>query len=227
MFDGLHFTIPHIAKHVAEQFQGEGTGHDWYHIERVTRNALLIARAEGADLNITALGALLHDIADWKFHEGNLNAGPEKAKQVLHAYDVPPEWHDAVVLIVERVSFKGAGVPDNMPSLEGRCVQDADRLDAIGAIGVARTFAYGGSKGQPLYDPTLDPELHADFEAYKTKRTSTVNHFHEKLLLLKERMHTPTGIDLAQQRHNFMVDFLEQFHQEWNAETPQTRPLHA
>lgn len=225
MFDHLHPSVQRIADHVASLFEGEGTGHDWFHIERVTKNAIQIAAAEGADPNIAALGALLHDIADWKFHGGSLEEGPKRAKQALEKFEAPEAWHEEVVLIVARVSFKGAGVADNMPTLAGKCVQDADRLDAIGAIGVARTFAYGGSTGQPLYDPALDPELHADFAAYRDKRTSTINHFHEKLLLLKDRMHTATGKAWAEERHQYMEDFLQQFHREWNAEPVQARPL--
>ena len=216
----MHPSIPLLQNEVANMFEGEGTGHDWFHIERVCKLARHIATVEGADPDITLLGALLHDIADWKFHGGNLNAGPEKALKMMQEFGIPEAWHEEVVEIVARVSYKGAGVPDNMPSLEGKCVQDADRIDAIGAIGVARTFAYGGAVGQPLYDPALDPELHASFEDYANKRTSTVNHFHEKLLLLKDRLHTDEARRIAAERHAFMEAFLVQFHKEWQGQIP-------
>lgn len=211
----FHPSVALIRERVYRQFQGEGTGHGWYHIERVTRKAIEIARGEGADLNITALGAWLHDVADWKFHNGDLGAGPRIAREWLVEAGSPEGIHETVCDIVSRVSFKGAGVKDEMPTLEGRCVQDADRLDAIGAIGIARTFAYGGHKGQPIFDPELTPESHESFEAYRDGRTSTINHFYEKLLLLKERMHTDTGRQLAQERHDFMLQFLDQFYTEW------------
>lgn len=214
----FHPSVSLIRDRVHRQFSGEGTGHGWYHIERVTRTSLDIAREEGADLNITALGAWLHDVADWKFHNGDLGAGPRIAREWMIEAGCPEGMHDVVCEIVSRVSFKGAGVQDEMPMLEGRCVQDADRLDAIGAIGIARTFAYGGHKGQPLFDPELLPEQHMSFEAYKDGKTSTVNHFYEKLLLLKDRMHTDAGRRLAQERHDFMLHFLDQFYTEWGHE---------
>lgn len=216
----MHPSIPKIQAKIEAMFTGEGTGHDWFHIERVTKLAGHIASKEGAQQEITMLGALLHDVADWKFHGGNLNAGPEKALEVMKEFDVPEEWHAPVVEIVARVSYKGAGVPDNMPLLEGKCVQDADRIDAIGAVGVARTFAYGGSTGQAIYDPALDPELHTSFDDYANKRTSTINHFHEKLLLLKGRLHTKEGKRIAEERHLFMETFLAQFHKEWQCQIP-------
>lgn len=203
-----------------QAFRDEPTGHDWHHIARVCRNAETIAASEGANLEQTVLAALLHDVADWKFHGGDLSAGPRKARELMVRHGTPTAWHEPVALAVERVSFKGAGVADDMPSLEGKCVQDADRLDAIGAIGVARTFAYGGNKGQPMYDPELKPEMHASFAEYRDKRTSTINHFYEKLLLLRDRMHTETGKRLAADRHRLMERFLNDFLTEWHGEVP-------
>lgn len=210
--------VEQSAAHVRELLAGDSSGHDWWHIERVRRNALLIGRGEGADLFIVELGALLHDIADWKFHGGDDSLGPTRAKEWLTQLGVDPAAIDHVCEIVAGVSFKGAGVATPMRSLEGQVVQDADRLDAIGAIGVARAFAYGGHAGRSLYDPNIPPQPHGSFEAYKKNAGPTINHFHEKLLLLKDRMHTPTARRLADQRHQFMLSFLEQFHAEWNGE---------
>jgi uncharacterized protein len=161
------------------------------------------------------LAALLHDIADWKFHNGDLTAGQRAAREWLSTFELEPQIIQHVEEIVADLSFKGAGVADEMPTLEGQVVQDADRLDAIGAIGVARAFAYGGHAGRLLYDPDIPPELHDSFEAYRTKSGPTLNHFGEKLLLLRDRMNTPTGRQLAEVRHKFMEQFLSQFHEEW------------
>jgi uncharacterized protein len=204
--------------HVRGLLAGEGTGHDWFHVERVCRTALTIGRKERADLFLVELAALLHDVADWKFAGGDHEAGPRAARQWLASLNVPSATIDHVCEIVAGVSFKGAGVGTPMRSLEGQCVQDADRLDALGAIGVARTFAYGGHKGQPLHDPAAQPELHASFDAYKRGGGSSINHFYEKLLLLKDRMSTRTGKRLAAERHAFMERYLEQFHAEWAGE---------
>jgi len=204
------------ATHVRKTLSGDSSGHDWWHIDRVRQNALHIARAEGADLFITELAALLHDIADWKFHGGDDTAGPRAAREWLARCECDPRVIDHVCEIVATLSFKGAGVATEMQTLEGRCVQDGDRLDAIGAVGIARAFAFGGHFGRAMYDPEVPSELHQSFAAYKQKGGPTINHFYEKLLLLKDRMQTATGTRLAQERHQFMETFLAQFYAEWN-----------
>jgi uncharacterized protein len=200
---------------VKQSFDGEGTGHDWYHIDRVRKVALKLAESEGADMEVVELAALLHDIADHKFHDNDLSAGPAKARELIIEYGGSPELADRVSHIISETSYKGAGVETPVSSIESAVVQDADRLDAIGAIGVARTFAYGGSRNQPIYDPELQPVLHNDFEAYAKTRTSTINHFYEKLLLLKERINTEAGKRMADERHDFMQSFLDRFFEEW------------
>jgi uncharacterized protein len=207
--------LQQTREHVRELLAGDGTGHDWYHALRVCRTAQTIGREEGADLFLVELAALLHDVADWKFAGGDHEAGPRAARTWLESLAVPPKAIDHVCEIIASLSFKGAGVATPMRSLEGQCVQDADRIDALGAIGIARTFAYGGHKGQPLHDPDAQPEMHATFDAYKRGGGSSLNHFYEKLLLLKDRMNTPAGKRLAEERHAVMERFLEQFHAEW------------
>jgi uncharacterized protein len=203
--------------YVKDLLQGEGSGHDWWHIYRVWQNAQNIAAAEsGADHFVVELAALLHDIGDHKFHKGDDTVGPRMVREWLVQLQVPESVTDHVVEIVRDLSFKGAGTSSAMSSLEGRIVQDADRLDAIGAIGIARTFAYGGHKNRTLYDPEIAPVQHDSFEAYKASTAPTINHFYEKLLLLKERMHTPTARTMAEARHTYMEGFLEQFFAEWD-----------
>jgi uncharacterized protein len=210
--------LEQTAEHVRQMLAGDSSGHDWWHIERVRAMALAIGRGEGADLHVVELAALLHDIADWKFHGGDDDLGPRRAAEWLSGLDVEPAVIEHVSEIIRQVSFKGAEVATPMHSLEGQVVQDADRLDAVGAIGIARAFAYGGHAGRALYDPAVAAEGHVSFEAYKKNSGPTINHFHEKLLLLKDRMNTPTARRLAEGRHQFMVDFLRRFHAEWNAE---------
>lgn len=200
--------------HVKEKFITEGSGHDWWHIYRVWNTALHMAAAEQADIFIVSLGALLHDIADHKFHGGDETLGPKVARIWLEQFDIEAPIVDQVCEIVANVSFKGAGTPTPMATLEGKIVQDADRLDALGAIGIARVFAYAGYKGHVLYDPEVPPEIHQNFAQYKAGAGSAINHFYEKLLLLKDRMNTATGKKLAAQRHQFMEVYLEQFFQE-------------
>lgn len=211
--DGL---IERVAARVQALFAGEGSGHDWHHIARVRRLACQLAEREGARREIVELGALLHDIADWKFHGGDDSAGPRAAAGLLVEEGVAPEIVAAVAAIVAGVSYRGAGVVTAMPTPEGRCVQDADRLDALGAIGIARCFAYGGHAGRPIHDPEQPPQLHASAEAYKAARGSSLNHFYEKLLLLRDRMQTASGRALAEERHRFVEDFLRQFLAEWD-----------
>lgn len=201
---------------VKEQFQHEGSGHDWWHIYRVWKNAKAIAKQEEADQFIVELAALLHDIADWKDHDGDLEAGPKAASEWLQRLNVAPNSVEHVADIVRTISFKGAGVIDAMNSIEGKIVQDADRLDAMGAIGIGRTFTWGGSRARLMYDPGQQPGEHLTFDDYKKNVGHTVNHFYEKLLLLKDRMNTETGRKIAESRHKFMEEFLEQFYKEWD-----------
>lgn len=190
-------------------------GHDWFHIERVYKNALLLARDENVNLEIVSLGALLHDIADSKFHQGNENVGPQTARKFLESLHVQDFVIEHVVKIIENISFKGGNIKQEFTSPELDVIQDADRLDAMGAIGIARTFNYGGFKNRKIYDPSIAPKLNMSKEEYKKGENPTINHFYEKLLLLKERMNTVTGKKLAQKRHEFMEKFLEQFYAEW------------
>lgn len=193
-------------------------GHDWFHIERVYKNALLISKNENVNEYVVALGALLHDIADSKFHNGDDTVGPQKAREFLFGINVDSVVIEHVVKIIENISFKGGNVTQNFSSIELDVVQDADRLDALGAIGIARTFNYGGYKNRKLYDPSIQPNLHMTKEVYKASTAPTINHFYEKLLLLKDRMNTKTGKQIALSRHNYMEGFLKQFFLEWNGE---------
>lgn len=206
------------ARHVRQLMAGDSSGHDWWHIWRVWQTARRIAAAERADVLVCELAALLHDIADWKFHDGDESAGPRAAALWLDQLDAPAALRDRVCEIIAEVSFKGAGVETPTKSLEGAIVQDADRLDAIGAIGVARAFAFGGARGRILYDPESPPERHATFADYQKNGGPTLNHFHEKLLLLRDRMRTATGRRIAEQRHCFLEQFLAQFLTEWTGE---------
>jgi uncharacterized protein len=210
--------VAQSAAHVRQLLANDSSGHDWWHIERVRQLALQLAQGEGADRFVVELAALLHDIADWKFHDGDTDLGPRRADAWLSGLGVDRATIDHVCQIIRQVSFKGAGVTTPMSTLEGQIVQDADRLDAIGAVGIARAFAYGGHAGRAMYDPEVPPETHASFAAYRKNSGPTINHFYEKLLLLKQRMNTSAGRRLAEQRHAFMERFLEQFHAEWKGE---------
>ncbi|WP_298526805.1 HD domain-containing protein [uncultured Christiangramia sp.] len=207
--------IEHTIAYVKETLQNAEGGHDWFHIERVYKNSLNIAASEEADLLVVKLGALLHDIADSKFHGGDDTVGPAKAREFLKTQKVSEEIIDHVVKIIENISFKGGNVQQQFKSLELDIVQDADRLDAMGAIGISRTFNYGGFKNRSLYDPDIAPKLQMSKEEYKASLAPTINHFYEKLLLLKERMNTTTAKKIAEQRHAFMENFLDQFYAEW------------
>lgn len=210
--------VDRVAQHIRARFAGEGSGHDWHHINRVRRLARQIAAAEGADQDVAELAALVHDIADWKFHHGDDGIGPREAERLLRDEGAAPEVIEQVVDIVRTISFKGAGVVTPMQTLEGRCVQDADRLDAIGAIGIARCFAYGGYAGRSMYDPDEAPVMHATAEAYKASKGHSLNHFYEKLFLLKDRMNTATGRTMAEARHRYMEEFVRRFLKEWEGE---------
>ena len=208
--------IDKTCRFVEEKLAGEGSGHDWWHIYRVWNLAKNIAGQEGANLIIVELSALLHDIADWKFHNGDDSIGPKLVEQFLVENQVERRVIDPVIEIITSISYKGAGVPTPMNTLEGKVVQDADRLDAIGALGIARTFAYGGHKNRLIYHPEEKPVLHQSFEDYKKNQGHTINHFYEKLLLLKDRMNTASGKRLAEARHQFMQAYLDQFYKEWD-----------
>ena len=208
--------IDKTCKFVEDKLSGDGSGHDWWHIFRVWTLAKKIAVEEKAQVEIVELGALLHDIADWKFHDGDDAIGPAIAREFLNNHNVEPNLSDSVIEIISTVSYKGAGVATPMKTLEGKIVQDADRLDAIGALGIARTFAYGGYKNRLIYHPEEKPVLHESYEDYKKNEGHTINHFYEKLLLLKERMNTNTGKRIAEGRHKFMQSFLDQFYREWD-----------
>ncbi|MBT6236042.1 MAG: HD domain-containing protein [Bacteroidetes bacterium] len=208
-------TITYVKQELAN---AEG-GHDWWHIERVWKTAKQIAKSERVDVLIVELGALLHDIADSKFNGGDETIGPRKAREFLATQDVSSEVIDHVILIIENISFKGGKEAQKFKSPELDVVQDADRLDALGAIGIARTFNFGGFKNREIYNPTIPPNLHMTKEEYKKSTAPSINHFYEKLLLLKDLMNTATGKAMAQQRHDYMEGFLEQFYKEWEGTT--------
>jgi uncharacterized protein len=207
---------------VKETLQNAEGGHDWFHIQRVFNNSMLIAKDEdGLNLLVVSLGALLHDIADAKFNDGDESLGPKMAEYFLLSLGVPKRTINHVTNIIKYSSFKAGLTNGKMKkklfsSKELKVVQDADRLDAIGAIGIARAFNYGGFKNRALYDPSIAPNLEMTKEEYKKSEAPTLNHFYEKLLLLKDKMNTETGKRLAEERHQYMIDFLEQFYQEWN-----------
>lgn len=210
----IHDTILFVKQTLTE---AEG-GHDWFHIERVYKNALLIAQSESCDTLIVQLGALLHDIADSKFHNGDESIGPKIARKFLEEHQVGEPIIEHVVQIITNISFKGGKTARSFSSIELDIVQDADRLDAIGAIGIARAFNYGGFKNRALYHPDLAPNLNMTKEEYKNSQAPTINHFYEKLLLLADKMNTKTGASLAIQRHCYMENFLAQFYAEWDGE---------
>lgn len=207
--------IKHTMDYVREQFKGESSGHDWWHIYRVWRSSIQIGTGEQADLFVVQLAALLHELDDYKLNEGCAADSPRKAKAWLEKVEINPEVTSHVCDIITTMSFKGSQVKTEMRTIEGMVVQDADRLDAVGAIGIARTFAYGGAKGREIYDPSICPHLHTSFEQYKNSTSPTINHFYEKLLLLKDSMNTESAKHIAAGRHKFMEDFLERFYREW------------
>ena len=211
----LNATIRFVKK----QLDTAEGGHDWFHIERVYKLALRIAQHEAdVDILVVQLAALLHDIADSKFHDGDETIGPRLAREFLSKQQLPTEQLEQVIAIIENISFKGGNQVQTYFSKELAVVQDADRLDAIGAIGIARTFNFGGFKNRPLYDPAIPPDLQLSKEAYKKSTAPTLNHFYEKLLRLKDLMHTETARELAAERHQFMEQFLSRFYAEWEGE---------
>ncbi|MCK0190527.1 HD domain-containing protein [Arenibacter sp. F20364] len=202
---------------VKETLKGAEGGHDWFHIQRVFKNTLLIAKDEKVDVLVVSLGSLLHDIADAKFNGGDESVGPKMAYEFLTSLEVDKKTIHHVVKIIENISYKSSlESKKRFTSKELEVVQDADRLDAIGAIGIARAFNYGGFKNRELYNPEIAPNLKMTKEEYKKSKAPTINHFYEKLLLLKDKMNTESGKKLAEKRHQFMLEFLEQFYKEWN-----------
>jgi uncharacterized protein len=211
--------IARAAEFAQQSMAHDTTGHDWWHTWRVRGLALQIAQQEGADKSIVELAALLHDVDDWKVRGGDDEVGPRAAIRRLMDWGAAPQLAQQVATIIREVTFRGAGVETSVSSLESGCVQDADRLDAMGAIGVARAFAYGGAKGRTFYDPNIPARPHEDFAAYKRSHAPTLNHFEEKLLLLRDRMQTETGRQMAAVRHAFLVEFQQRFLDEWHAAT--------
>jgi uncharacterized protein len=206
--------IKETEQMIAREFGGEGSGHDWFHVARVRKLALRIGKQENCSLFIVEMAALLHDLDDWKLAE---SANQGKAKRWLDDTGIGTEISEKIQEVIADVSFKGAGVETPVRSVEAAVVQDADRLDAMGAIGIARTFAYGGHKNRLIYDPEIRPEMHVDFDAYQKSSAPTINHFYEKLLLLKNRMNTQAARLMAEERHQFMEVFLARFFAEWEA----------
>ena len=206
--------IDKTTSFVKSALEGAEGGHDWWHIHRVLVNTRIIGEKEKADMLICQLGALLHDIADPKFHDGDEKKGSLLAKEFLGKENISSSQIDAVVHIIENISFAGGKITRNK-SLELMIVQDADRLDAMGAIGIARAFNYGGYKNRPLYDPSIPPRKYAGTSEYRNSKAPTLNHFHEKLLMLKDMMNTATGKEMARERHDFMLLYLDKFLREW------------
>lgn len=208
--------IRNTVEFVKHTLNGAEGGHDWWHVYRVWKTASHIADFEKVDRLTVELGALLHDIADSKFHNGNEEIGPEKARAFLRTLNVQDDVIDHVVHIIANISFKGGKEKQKFNSPELNVIQDADRLDAMGAIGIARTFNYGGYKGRAIFDPGIKPNLQLTKEEYKNSTAPTLNHFYEKLLLLKDLMNTETGKQMAENRHQFMLAYLDQFYNEWD-----------
>lgn len=205
------------AKYVREALGHESTGHDWWHVHRVRKMSMRIAKEEkDVDLYVVQLAALLHDIEDWKFHSHSCYVGSKLARKWLENLEVEENIISHVCKIIKDISFKGAKVKSQMTTIEGMIVQDADRLDAVGAIGIARCFATGAKREQPIYDPNLKPRLQKTVKEYISGKTTSINHFYEKLLLLKDIMNTDTAKKLVVERHRFMERFLDRFFAEWN-----------
>lgn len=207
--------ITNTIAFVKDELKNAEGGHDWFHIERVYKNALLISSEENVNDFIVKIAALLHDIADSKFHNGDETIGPKVARNFLTNEGVDKKSIEHIIEIIKNVSFKGGNFTTSFHSKELAVVQDADRLDAIGAIGIARCFNYGGYKERALYNPSIEPNLNMTKEAYKNSNAPSINHFYEKLLLLKDKMNTKTGQKIANNRHDYMLNFLDQFYGEW------------
>ncbi len=204
---------------VKKELKQAEAGHDWLHTERVRNLSRKLSEREGGDLFVIEMSALLHDVSDWKFHDENQKI--LEIKNFLKNIGVEPEYIEKIIHVIESISFKGAGVENKIKSIEGKIVQDADRLDALGAIGIARAFAYGGHKNHIIYDPNIKPVIHKTAEEYEKKQSTTINHFYEKLFLLKDKMNTKTGRQMAEERHVFMETFVSQFLKEWQEASSQ------
>ena len=210
--------IDNTVEFVKEKLEGAEAGHDWFHIERVWKLSKKIAETEHCDQEVVELSALLHDIADPKFHNGDETIALKISRDFLESQNVPEKMIGQVLFIIKNISFKNRGeAPQNLP-VELKIVQDADRLDAIGAIGIARTFNFGGFKNNLMYHPDIQPKLNMSKEEYKKSNGTTINHFYEKLLLLKDLINTKKGKEMAEERHGFMLKFLDQFYKEWNVD---------
>ena len=201
--------------YVMETLEKAEAGHDWWHVLRVYTTSLEMAQKMNADMTVVALASLLHDVGDSKFHDGDETIGPRMIREFLNTLPLDKNIFEEVMYIVENMSFKRSFDFKGEKSLAFQIVQDADRLDAIGAIGIARAFSFGGFKGRPFYDPSIPPQQHDDGISYKASQTPTINHFYEKLLLLKDQMNTTQGRTMAEKRHAYMLTFLEQFYAEW------------
>lgn len=218
MIDIMKNLIENTVEFVKEKLEGAEAGHDWFHIERVWKLSKKIAETENCNQEVVELAALLHDIADPKFHNGDETLALKVSREFLESQNAEEELIEQVLFIIKNISFKNrAEVPQNLP-VELKIVQDADRIDAIGAIGIGRTFNFGGFKNNPMYDPNVEPKLNMSKEEYKKSNGTTINHFYEKLLLLKDLMNTEKGKEIAGERHDFMLKFLDQFYKEWNVE---------
>lgn len=218
MIDIMKNLIENTVEFVKEKLEGAEAGHDWFHIERVWKLSRKIAETESCNQEVVELAALLHDIADPKFHNGDETLALKVSRDFLESQNTEEKLIEQVLFIIKNISFKNRGeVPQNLP-VELKIVQDADRIDAIGAIGIGRTFNFGGFKNNPMYDPNVEPKLNMSKEEYKKSNGTTINHFYEKLLLLKDLMNTEKGKEIAGERHDFMLKFLDQFYKEWNVE---------
>ena len=207
--------IEKTKEYVKQRLLNEGSGHDWYHIERVYNLGKHLAKIEKADMFIVELTTLLHDIEDWKFSDDN-KSNTTLTENLLKDLGVDDTDINTICTIIKTMSFKGGVVSSKQDTIEGMVVQDADRLDAIGAIGIARTFAYGGNKNRVMYNPDIAPKTFESLEQVKSSDNHTINHFYEKLLKLKDLMNTESAKKLAQRRHDFMENFLDEFYEEWN-----------
>lgn len=210
--------INRTAEYVRNVLEGEGSGHDWFHVQRVWKTAKYLGGQEKADLFVVELAALLHDIADWKLNDGDEKAGLKKVEDWLTQNELEKTVLEQVLFIVDNMSFSKELEGKRIDTIEGFVVQDADRLDALGAVGIARTFAYGGNHSRPLYDPAIKPKFFDDFEEYKKYKTTSLNHFYEKVLLIKDRLNTESAKELGEKRHQFVENYLEQFLAEWECE---------
>lgn len=210
--------IDNTIEFVKEKLEGAEAGHDWFHIERVWKLSKKIAEKEECNVEVVELSALLHDIADPKFHNGDETLALKISREFLETQNTSEDIIEQILFIIKNISFKNRGeAPENLP-IELKIVQDADRVDAIGAIGIGRTFNFGGFKNNPMYDPNIKPSLNMSKEEYKKSNGTTINHFYEKLLLLKDLMNTSEGKKIAEERHDFMLNFLDQFYKEWNVD---------